>query len=184
MALLDVHPVSPISTFLHTFFPHFHHIYSFSRWIDMVIHLQGACYRTPYFPPHFLGPLSPWISVLGIGCSTPTPMACDLLPRWLGRLKTDSSTWILPRWVESGESAMQDGVHILCHPKFRLATSLPSISRVKSKSSSPPKAPGPSPLPQEPGRSPSRSPPIQFGSPNSKGVSKGRARELFGGNIV
>ena len=31
--------------------------------------------------------------ILGIGCSTPTPMACNLLPRWLGRLKTDSSTW-------------------------------------------------------------------------------------------
>ena len=42
-----------------------------------------------------------------------------------------------------------------------------------TQSSSPPKAPGPSPLPQEPGRSPSRSPPVQFGSPNSKGVSKG-----------
>ena len=30
--------------------------------------------------------------------------------------------------VESGKSAMQDGVHLLCRPKFRLATSLPSIS--------------------------------------------------------
>ena len=79
------------STFLHTFFPHFHRIYSFSRLIDMVIHFEGACYRTSYFPPHFLGPLSPWISVLGIGCSTSAPMACDL--EWLGRLKTDSSAW-------------------------------------------------------------------------------------------
>ena len=43
---------SPISTFLHTFFAHFHHIYSFSRLIDMVIHFEGACYRTSYFPPH------------------------------------------------------------------------------------------------------------------------------------
>ena len=93
MAFLDVHPVSPISTFLHTFFTHFHHIYSFSQLIDMVIHFQGACYRTSYFPPHFSGPLSPWISVLRMGCSTPAPMACDLLPRWLGWLKTDSSTW-------------------------------------------------------------------------------------------
>ena len=93
MAFLDVHLVSPISTFLHTFFTHFHHTYSFSRLIDMVIHFQGACYRTSYFPPHFSGPLSPWISVLGIGCSIPAPMACDLVPRWLGRLKTDSSTW-------------------------------------------------------------------------------------------
>ena len=40
------HPVSPISTFLHTFFAHFYHIYSFSRLIDMVIHFEGACYRT------------------------------------------------------------------------------------------------------------------------------------------
>ena len=24
--------------------------------------------------------------------------------------------------IESGEWAMQDGVHLLCHPKFRLAT--------------------------------------------------------------
>ena len=78
--------------FAHLFFPR-HHIYSFSRLIDMVIHFEGACYRTSYFPPHFLGPLSPWISVLGIGCSIPTPMAYDLLPWWLGRPKTDSSTW-------------------------------------------------------------------------------------------
>ena len=86
-------PISPISTFLHTFFTHFHHIYSFSQLIDMVIHFQGAFYGTSYFPPHFSGPLSPWISVLGIGCSTHAPMACDLLPQWLGLLKTDSSTW-------------------------------------------------------------------------------------------
>ena len=65
----------------------------FSRSIDMVIHLEGACYRTSYFLPHFSGPFSPLISVLGIGCSTPAPMACDLLPRWLGWLKMDSSTW-------------------------------------------------------------------------------------------
>ena len=44
-----------------------------------------------------------------------------------------------------------------------------------TQSSSPPKALGPSPLLQEPGRSPSRSPPVQFGLPNSKVVSKGRA---------
>ena len=93
LAFSDVHPASPISTFLHTLFSHFHHIYSFSRLIDMVIHFEGACYGTTYFPPHFSGPLSPWISVLGIGCSTLAPTACDLLPRWLGRLKTDSSTW-------------------------------------------------------------------------------------------
>ena len=118
LAFLDVHPVSPISTFLHTFFTHFHHIYSFSEPIDMVIHFEGAYYMTSYFPPHFSGPLSPWILALGIGCSTPAPMAYDLLPQWLGRLKTDSSTWNTTKMVESGESAMQDGVHLLCHPKF------------------------------------------------------------------
>ena len=32
---------------------HFYHIYSFSRLFDMVIHFQGACYGTSYFPPHF-----------------------------------------------------------------------------------------------------------------------------------
>ena len=80
---------------------------------------------------------------------------------------------------------MQDGVHLLCHPKFRFATSLPSISTAQhTVKFPPPKALGPSPLPQEPGRSPSRSPLFQFGSPNSKGVSKGRAWGLFGGNIV
>ena len=36
----------PISTFLQPIFTHFHHIYSFSRLIDMDIHFEGACYRT------------------------------------------------------------------------------------------------------------------------------------------
>ena len=87
---------SPCFTHFYFFahiFTHFHHLYSFSRLIDMVIHFEGAYDKTSYFPPHFLGPFSPWISVLGIGCSTPAPMACDLVPRWLGWLKTDSSTW-------------------------------------------------------------------------------------------
>ena len=44
-----------------------------------------------------------------------------------------------------------------------------------TQSSSPPKGPWSFTMPQELGRSPSRSPPVQFGSPNSKGVSKGRA---------
>ena len=87
---------------------------------------------------------------------------------------------------------MQDGVHLFCHPKFRFTTSLPSIFTAqhtvkfppKGPSSSPPKAPGPSPLPQEPGGSPSRSPLVQFGSPDSKGVSTGRAWGLFGGSSV
>ena len=78
----------PFLLLLHTFFSHFHHIYSFSRLIDMVVHFEGACYKTSYPPPHFSGPRYPWVSVLGIGCSTPAPMACNLLPRWLGRLKT------------------------------------------------------------------------------------------------
>ena len=34
----------PFLLFLHTFFAHFHHIYPFSRSIDMVIHFEGACY--------------------------------------------------------------------------------------------------------------------------------------------
>ena len=83
-----------------THFYYFAHIFCpfppyllFFWLIDMVIHFEGACYRTSHFPPHLSGPFSPWISVLGIGCSKPAPMACDLLPRWLGRLKMDSSTW-------------------------------------------------------------------------------------------
>ena len=40
----------------------------------------------------------------------------------------DSSAWNTTKMVESGESAMQEGVHLLCYPKFRFATSLPSIS--------------------------------------------------------
>ena len=44
---------------------------------------------------------------------------------------------ILPRWVESGESAMQDGVHLLCHPKFRSPTRLPSISAIQHTVKSP-----------------------------------------------
>ena len=107
--------------FAHIFGPFPPHLLFF-RLMNMVILFEGACYRTSYFPPHFSGPLSLWISKLGIGCSAPAPMARDLLPRWLGRLKTDSSLGILPRWVESGESAMQEGVHLFCHPKFRLAT--------------------------------------------------------------
>ena len=59
--------------FLHIFC-HFHHIYSFSELIDMVIHFDGACYKTSYFPPHFPGPFCAWILVLGIRCSTPAPM--------------------------------------------------------------------------------------------------------------
>ena len=55
-------------------------------------------------------------------------MACDLLPQWLARLKMDSSTWNTTKMVDIGEWAMQEGVHLLCHPKFRFATSLPSIS--------------------------------------------------------
>ena len=66
---LDVHPVSPISTFLHTFSPHFHHIYSFSRLIDMVIHFHGACYTHTHTriirPSSFLKPI--FSMDLGIG---------------------------------------------------------------------------------------------------------------------
>ena len=55
-------------------------------------------------------------------------------------------------------------------PNCRCLTPLPN-----TQSSSPPKGPWSFTMPQEPGMSPSRSPPVQFGSPNSKGVSKGRA---------
>ena len=34
MVFLHFHLVSPISTFLHTFFAHFHHIHSFSTLIS------------------------------------------------------------------------------------------------------------------------------------------------------
>ena len=38
--------------FAHIFLP----ISTTSTWlIDMVIHFECACYRTSYFPPHFLG---------------------------------------------------------------------------------------------------------------------------------
>ena len=70
---------SPCFTHFYLFahiFTHFHRIYSFSRLIDMVIHFEGACYRTSYFPPHFSGPLSPWIPVLRIGCSIPALHHC------------------------------------------------------------------------------------------------------------
>ena len=36
---------------------------------------------------------------------------------------------------------MQDGVHLLCHPKFRFATSLPSLSTAQHTFKSPPKGP-------------------------------------------
>ena len=36
---------------------------------------------------------------------------------------------------------MQDGVHLLCHPKFRFATSLPSISTAQHTVKFPPKGP-------------------------------------------
>ena len=36
---------------------------------------------------------------------------------------------------------MQAGVHLLCHPKFRFATSLPSISTAQHTVKSPPKGP-------------------------------------------
>ena len=175
LAFLDVHPISPISTFLHTFFTHFHHIYSFSRLIDMVIHFEGACYRTSYFPPHFSGPISPWISVLGIWCSTRS-----------NGLRPPATV------VGTAEDGLlhleyyQDGLRVVNRQCKMESTSFaipssdspldcPPSSPPNTQSSSPPKAPGPSPLPQELGRSPSRSPPVQFRSPNSKGVSKGRA---------
>ena len=51
-------------------------------------------------------------------------------------------------------------------PNCRCLSPLPN-----TQSSSPPKGPWSFTMPQEPGMSPSTSPPVQFGSPNSKGVS-------------
>ena len=148
--------------FLHNFPPHFHHIYSFSRLIDMVIHFQGACYRTSYFPPH-LGPLSPWISVLAIGCFTPAPMACNLLPRWLGPVKTGSSTWnttgYQDGWRVVNRRCKMESISFVT-PSSDSPPDCPPSPLPNIQSSSPRKALGPSPLPQEPGRSPSRSPEV------------------------
>ena len=89
--------------------------------------------------------------------------ACDLLPRWLAR-------------VECGESAMQEGVHLVCHPpKFQFATSLPSIFTAQHTVKFPPKGPWSFTTATTTGKVPSRSPPGRFGLPNSKGVSKGSA---------
>ena len=44
---------------------------------------------------------------------------------------------------------MQDGVHLLCHPKFRLATRLPSISAAQHIVKFPPKGPWSFTMPQE-----------------------------------
>ena len=172
------HPFLPFCTH---FFTHFHHTYSFSRLIDMVIHFQGACYRTSYFLPHFSGPLSPWISVLGIGCSIYT------------RSNGVQPPATVVGTVEDGLlhfEYYQDGVRVVNRQCY-----MESISFAIPSSDSPPHCPPspppntqssspPSPLLQEPGRSPSRSPPVQFGSPNSKGISKGRAWGLLGGNMV
>ena len=171
LAFLDVHPVSPISTFLHTPFSHFHHIYSFSRLIDMVIHFEGACYRISYFPPHFSGPLSIGDRVLYTRSNGLRPPATVVGTAEDGLLHLEY---------------YQDGLRVVnwrCKMEsisFAIPSSdsppdCPPSPPPNTQSSPPPKAPGPSPLPQEPGRSPSRSPPVQFGLPNSNGVSKGRA---------
>ena len=126
--------------FAHIFYHFPPHLLFFSV-IDLVIHFQGACYRTSYLPPHFSGPPAAWITVLGIGCSIPAQVACDLLPRWLRGLKTSPPVGILPRWVESGQWAMQDGVYLFCYLRFRFATSLPSISAAQHIVKLPPKGP-------------------------------------------
>ena len=89
MAFLDVHPVSPISTFLHTNFAHFHHIYSFSRLIDMVIHFQGDI----ILPTSFLR--STFSMDLSIGDRVFYTRSNGLRPpaTVVGTVKTDSFTW-------------------------------------------------------------------------------------------
>ena len=70
---------------------------------------------------------------------------------------------------------MQDGVHLLCHPEFRFATSLPSISTAQHTVKFPPKGPWSFTSATRTGKTPLKVPSVQFGSPNSKGVSKVRA---------
>ena len=60
-------------------------------------------------------------------------------------------------------------------PSLDLPPDCPPSPLPNTPSSPPPKGPWSFAMPEEPGRSPSRPPQVQLGSPNSKGVSKGRA---------
>ena len=100
-------------------------------------------------------------------------MACDLLPRWLGRLKTDSSTWNPTkmdlegpsRFLWHGEGPWAFGGKLDCvlgsgdggqsggESELGMAKEMDSIVHCRFTTLNP----------------------VQFGSPNSKGVSKGRA---------
>ena len=71
--------------------------------------LFGQIWRYIFTVPHTfhltsLDPLShfPWISVMGIGCSTPNPTVCEFLPEWLRLHHKDLFT------CEGGELALQD----------------------------------------------------------------------------
>ena len=153
----------------------FHRIYSFSRLIDMVIHFQGAYYKTPYFPPHIFRPT---FSInLSIGDRVFYTCSNGLRPATVVGTAEDGLLRL---------EYYQDGLRVVNRQckmvsiSFAIPSSdsppdCPPSPPPNTQSSSPPKAPSPSPLPQEPGRPPSRSPPVQFGPPTSKGVSKGRA---------
>ena len=49
--------------------------------------------RDIILPSSFLRPTFSMDLSIGDTVFYTAPMACDLLPRWLGQLKTDSSTW-------------------------------------------------------------------------------------------
>ena len=174
---LDLHPVSPISTFLHTFFAHSHHIYSFSQLIDMVIHFEGACYSHIILPSSFLGPIFSMDLSIGdrvfytrsnglrppatvVGTAEDGLLHLEYYQDGLRAVNRQCKMESISFAIPSSDSP----------PDCRCLSPLPN-----TQSSSPLKGPWSFTMPQELGRSPSRSPPVQFGSPNSKGVFKGRA---------
>ena len=167
------------------FSTHFRCVNHFAWLIDMLIQVQGACYRTSYLFPLFSSPLSPWISALGIGCSTPAPMACDLLPWWLGRLKMDSCIWNTTNMgCECSIGNARWSPSVFSVASSHLPPHCPPCPLLNTQSRSSPKAPGFLPLPQEPRRSFSRFFPAEFGFANFKGGSKGHAGGPFGGNVL
>ena len=139
------YPFPPHLLFLHTFFTHSHHIYSFSRLIDMVIHFEGACYRISYFPPHFSGPFSPWIC---IGDRVFYTRSNGLRPLATVVGTAEDGLLHLERY--------QDGLRVVNRQykmesiSFAIPSSdsppdCPPSLPPNTQSSSPPKAPGPSP---------------------------------------
>ena len=173
----------PFLLFCTHFFAHFHHIYSFSRLIDMVIHFEY--FDTLIFPSSFLRPTFSMDLRIGDrvfytrsnGLQPPATVVGTAEDRLL-HLEYYQDGLRVVNWQCKMESIS------FAIPSSDLLPDCPPSPLPNTQSSSPPKGPWSFTMPQEPGRSPSRSPPAQFGSPNSKGVSKGRAYGLFGGNIV